>query len=148
MNTGAEAVKRRLKYAENGPMRKRRIRKSKPNYSSVKIICSRTLQTTNYSHFPTIRGAQNYGPYTEGFIKNFEYDNLKGPYRGFREQCKHSWVLGRTHSRGSRSVCAAEDICSESQGLCKKHNVLFYWPMKYRSGIARREIIGNMGGQL
>ena len=134
MNTGAEAVETALKIArrwgyevKNLPVNKGKIIVCENNFHG------RTTTIISFSNDPVAR--DNFGPYTDGFIK-IPYDDINALENVLN---KHDDIAGFLVEpiQGEAGVYVpADDYLKNAKALCIKHNVLFIAD-EVQTGIAR-----------
>lgn len=134
MNTGAEAVETALKIARRWGYEVKKLPINK-----VKIIVcennfhGRTTTIISFSNDPIAR--DNFGPYTDGFIK-IPYDDINALEIVLN---KHDDIAGFLVEpiQGEAGVYVpADDYLKNAKALCVKHNVLFIAD-EVQTGIAR-----------
>ncbi|GAA3518187.1 ornithine--oxo-acid transaminase [Aquimarina addita] len=134
MNTGAEAVETALKICRKWAYEKKGI----PENEAQIIVCKnnfhgRTTTIISFSNDPVAR--ENFGPYTDGFIK-IEYDNISA-LREVLENTKNIAGFLVEPIQGEAGVYVpAEDYLKKAKALCEEHNVLFIAD-EVQTGIAR-----------
>ncbi|RNC88533.1 MAG: ornithine--oxo-acid transaminase [Allomuricauda sp.] len=134
MNTGAEAVETALKLCRKWGYEKKGIAENEAQI----IVCEnnfhgRTTTIISFSNDPVAR--ENFGPYTDGFIK-IEYDNLKALEHALQS---HSNVVGFLVEpiQGEAGVYVPSDgYLKEAKALCAQYGVLFIAD-EVQTGIAR-----------
>jgi ornithine--oxo-acid transaminase len=134
MNTGAEAVETALKIARRWGYE---VKKLPVNKGKI-IVCEnnfhgRTTTIISFSNDPVAR--DNFGPYTDGFIK-IPYDDINA-LKNVLE--KHDDIAGFLVEpiQGEAGVYVpADDYLKNAKALCVKHNVLFIAD-EVQTGIAR-----------
>ena len=134
MNTGAEAVETALKIARRWGYE---VKKLPVNKGKI-IVCEnnfhgRTTTIISFSNDPVAR--DNFGPYTDGFIK-IPYDDINALEIVLN---KHDDIAGFLVEpiQGEAGVYVpADDYLKNAKALCVKHNVLFIAD-EVQTGIAR-----------
>jgi len=134
MNTGAEAVETALKIARRWGYE---VKKLPANKGKI-IVCEnnfhgRTTTIISFSNDPVAR--DNFGPYTDGFIK-IPYDDINALENVLN---KHDDIAGFLVEpiQGEAGVYVpADDYLKNAKALCIKHNVLFIAD-EVQTGIAR-----------
>ena len=134
MNTGAEAVETALKIARRWGYE---VKKLPANKGKI-IVCEnnfhgRTTTIISFSNDPVAR--DNFGPYTDGFIK-IPYDDINALENVLN---KHDDIAGFLVEpiQGEAGVYVpADDYLKNAKALCVKHNVLFIAD-EVQTGIAR-----------
>ena len=134
MNTGAEAVETALKIARRWGYE---VKKLPANKGKI-IVCEnnfhgRTTTIISFSNDPVAR--DNFGPYTDGFIK-IPYDDINALENVLN---KHDDIAGFLVEpiQGEAGVYVpADDYLKNAKSLCIKHNVLFIAD-EVQTGIAR-----------
>ena len=134
MNTGAEAVETALKIARRWGYE---VKKLPINKGKI-IVCEnnfhgRTTTIISFSNDPIAR--DNFGPYTDGFIK-IPYDDINALEIVLN---KHDDIAGFLVEpiQGEAGVYVpADDYLKNAKALCVKHNVLFIAD-EVQTGIAR-----------
>jgi len=134
MNTGAEAVETALKIARRWGYE---VKKLHVNKGKI-IVCEnnfhgRTTTIISFSNDPVAR--DNFGPYTDGFIK-IPYDDINALENVLN---KHDDIAGFLVEpiQGEAGVYVpADDYLKNAKALCVKHNVLFIAD-EVQTGIAR-----------
>lgn len=134
MNTGAEAVETALKICRRWAYEKKGIAE---NQAQI-IVCEnnfhgRTTTIISFSNDPVAR--DNFGPYTNGFIK-IEYDNLKALEEVLESTPNVAGFLVEPIQGEAGVYVPSEDYLAKAKELCKKHNVLFIAD-EVQTGIAR-----------
>ena len=133
MNSGAEAVESAIKIARKYGYEKRGIADQE-----AKIIVAennfhgRTTTIISFSNDPVAR--ENFGPYTNGFIK-VEYDNLEVLEEALKQENVVAFLVEPIQGEAGVYV-PSEGYLSKAFELCKKHNVLFIAD-EIQTGIAR-----------
>ncbi|TYP69941.1 ornithine--oxo-acid transaminase [Aquimarina intermedia] len=134
MNTGAEAVETALKICRRWAYEKKGIAENEAQI----IVCEnnfhgRTTTIISFSNDPVAR--DNFGPYTNGFIK-IEYDNLKALEEVLESTPNVAGFLVEPIQGEAGVYVPSEDYLAKAKALCKKHNVLFIAD-EVQTGIAR-----------
>ena len=134
MNTGAEAVETALKICRRWAYQVKGIEQNKAEI----VVCNnnfhgRTTTIISFSNDPVAK--ENFGPYTNGFIK-VEYDNLQA-LKDVLESNKNVAGFLVEPIQGEAGVFVPSDrYLIEAKALCQKHNVLFIAD-EVQTGIAR-----------
>nr|WP_297787686.1 ornithine--oxo-acid transaminase [uncultured Allomuricauda sp.] len=134
MNTGAEAVETALKVCRRWAYQKKGI----PENQAQVIVCEnnfhgRTTTIISFSNDEVAR--ENYGPYTEGFIK-IEYDNLAALENALKSNPHVAGFLVEPIQGEAGVYVPSEGYLKEAKALCEKYNVLFIAD-EVQTGIAR-----------
>ncbi|WP_437399937.1 ornithine--oxo-acid transaminase [Flagellimonas lutimaris] len=134
MNTGAEAVETALKVCRRWAYQKKGI----PENQAKVIVCEnnfhgRTTTIISFSNDEVAR--ENYGPYTEGFVK-IEYDNLAALESALKSNPHVAGFLVEPIQGEAGVYVPSEGYLSEAKTLCEKYNVLFIAD-EVQTGIAR-----------
>ncbi len=134
MNTGAEAVETALKICRRWAYEKKGIAE---NQAEI-IVCNnnfhgRTTTIISFSNDPVARN--NFGPYTNGFIK-VAYDNLEELEAALEGNANVAGFLVEPIQGEAGVYVPAEDYLRKAKALCEKHNVLFIAD-EVQTGIAR-----------
>jgi len=134
MNTGAEAVETALKICRRWAYEKKGI----PENKAQIVVCNnnfhgRTTTIISFSNDPVAR--QNFGPYTNGFIK-IEYDNLEALEGVLKETPDIAGFLVEPIQGEAGVYVPSENYLKEAKALCEKYNVLFIAD-EVQTGIAR-----------
>lgn len=134
MNTGAEAVETALKICRRWAYEKKGIEE---NQAQI-VVCSnnfhgRTTTIISFSNDPVAR--QNFGPYTEGFIK-VAYDNLTELEAAFKANSNIAGFLVEPIQGEAGVYVPEEGYLQKAKALCEKYNVLFIAD-EVQTGIAR-----------
>ena len=134
MNTGAEAVETALKICRRWAYQKKGI----PENQAQIIVCEnnfhgRTTTIISFSNDPVAR--EDYGPYTEGFIK-IAYDNLVALEKALQNNPNVAGFLVEPIQGEAGVYVPSEGYLSEAKALCEKYNVLFIAD-EVQTGIAR-----------
>ena len=134
MNTGAEAVETAIKLARKWAYEVKGV----PEAEAQLIVCTnnfhgRTTTIISFSNDPVAR--ENFGPYTDGFIK-IAYDDIDALDEAIQSSTNIAGFLVEP-IQGEAGVYVPEDgYLSAAKALCKKHNVLFIAD-EVQTGIAR-----------
>lgn len=134
MNTGAEAVETALKICRRWAYQKKGI----PENQASIIVCENNFhgRTTTIISFSNDEVARNdYGPYTEGFIK-IEYDNLSALEKALESNPNVAGFLVEPIQGEAGVYVPSEGYLKGAKALCEKHNVLFIAD-EVQTGIAR-----------
>lgn len=134
MNTGAEAVETALKICRRWAYQKKGI----PENQAKIIVCEnnfhgRTTTIISFSNDPVAR--ENYGPYTEGFVK-IEYDNLQALESALIANPDVAGFLVEPIQGEAGVYVPSEGYLTAARALCEQHNVLFIAD-EVQTGIAR-----------
>ena len=134
MNTGAEAVETALKICRRWAYQKKGI----PENQAKIIVCEnnfhgRTTTIISFSNDPVAR--ENYGPYTEGFVK-IEYDNLQALESALIAIPDVAGFLVEPIQGEAGVYVPSEGYLTAARALCEQHNVLFIAD-EVQTGIAR-----------
>ncbi|MDF0708712.1 ornithine--oxo-acid transaminase [Flagellimonas okinawensis] len=134
MNTGAEAVETALKVCRRWAYQKKGI----PENQAQVIVCEnnfhgRTTTIISFSNDEVAR--ENYGPYTEGFIK-IEYDNLTALENALKSNPHVAGFLVEPIQGEAGVYVPSEGYLKGAKALCEKYNVLFIAD-EVQTGIAR-----------
>lgn len=134
MNTGAEAVETALKICRKWAYEVKGIEENKAEI----IVCEnnfhgRTTTIISFSNDPVAR--ENFGPYTNGFIK-IEYDNLKALEEALENNKNVAGFLVEPIQGEAGVYVPSEGYLATAKALCEKHNVLFIAD-EVQTGIAR-----------
>ncbi len=123
MNTGAEAVETALKICRRWAYQKKGI----PENQAQIIVCEnnfhgRTTTIISFSNDPVAR--EDYGPYTQGFIK-IEYDNLVALETALESNPHAAGFLVEPIQGEAGVYVPSEGYLKKAKVLCEKYNVLF-----------------------
>ncbi len=123
MNTGAEAVETALKICRRWAYQKKGI----PENQAQIIVCEnnfhgRTTTIISFSNDPVAK--EDYGPYTQGFIK-IEYDNLVALEKALESNPHAAGFLVEPIQGEAGVYVPSEGYLKEAKALCEKFNVLF-----------------------
>lgn len=134
MNTGAEAVETALKICRKWAYEVKGIAENKAEI----IVCEnnfhgRTTTIISFSNDPVAR--QNFGPYTNGFIK-IEYDNLIALEETLKANPNVSGFLVEPIQGEAGVYVPHKDYLVKAKALCDQYNVLFIAD-EVQTGIAR-----------
>ncbi|WP_108247258.1 ornithine--oxo-acid transaminase [Muricauda brasiliensis] len=134
MNTGAEAVETALKVCRRWAYQKKGV----PENQAKVIVCEnnfhgRTTTIISFSNDEVAR--ENYGPYTEGFVK-IEYDNLTALENALKSNPHVAGFLVEPIQGEAGVYVPSEGYLKEAKALCEKYNVLFIAD-EVQTGIAR-----------
>lgn len=134
MNTGAEAVETALKVCRRWAYQKKGI----PENQAQIIVCEnnfhgRTTTIISFSNDEVAR--ENYGPYTEGFIK-IKYDNLTALENALKSNPHVAGFLVEPIQGEAGVYVPSEGYLKGAKALCEKYNVLFIAD-EVQTGIAR-----------
>ena len=134
MNTGAEAVETALKVCRKWAYEKKGIAENKAQI----VVCEnnfhgRTTTIISFSNDPVAR--ENFGPYTNGFIK-IEYNNLQALQEVLENDTNIAGFLVEPIQGEAGVYVPSEGYLKKAKALCEKHNVLFIAD-EVQTGIAR-----------
>ncbi|WP_434035907.1 ornithine--oxo-acid transaminase [Formosa sp. 4Alg 33] len=134
MNTGAEAVETALKLCRKWAYE---VKGVEENEAEI-IVCEnnfhgRTTTIISFSNDPIARN--NFGPFTNGFIK-IEYDNLKELEAALKNNPNVAGFLVEPIQGEAGVYVPSEGYLSKAKALCEKYNVLFIAD-EVQTGIAR-----------
>ncbi|WP_347049644.1 ornithine--oxo-acid transaminase [Flavobacterium olei] len=134
MNTGAEAVETALKVCRKWAYEVKGI----PENQAQVIVCEnnfhgRTTTIISFSNDETARN--NFGPFTDGFIK-IEYDNLEALENALNSSKNIAGFLVEPIQGEAGVYVPSEGYLAKAKALCEKHNVLFIAD-EVQTGIAR-----------
>lgn len=134
MNTGAEAVETALKICRKWAYEKKGIAENEAQI----IVCKnnfhgRTTTIISFSNDPVAR--QNFGPYTDGFIK-IDYDNIEALEEALANNPNVGGFMVEPIQGEAGVYVPSEGYLAKAKALCEKHNVLFIAD-EVQTGIAR-----------
>lgn len=134
MNTGAEAVETAIKICRKWGYEKKGI----PENEAQIIVCEnnfhgRTTTIISFSNDPIAR--DNFGPFTQGFIK-IGYNSIKALEHALLEHKNIAGFLVEPIQGEAGVYVPSEGYLSQAKALCEKHNVLFIAD-EVQTGIAR-----------
>ncbi|MCL4135292.1 UNVERIFIED_CONTAM: hypothetical protein GTU68_049660 [Idotea baltica] len=134
MNTGAEAVETALKLARKWAYEVKGIDENKAEI----IVCEnnfhgRTTTIISFSNDPVAR--ENFGPFTNGFIK-IEYNNLEALENVLKSNPNVAAFLVEPIQGEAGVFVPDEGYLIKAKALCKTYNVLFIAD-EVQTGIAR-----------
>ncbi|MDW5288600.1 ornithine--oxo-acid transaminase [Formosa sp. PL04] len=134
MNTGAEAVETALKLCRKWAYE---VKGVEENEAEI-IVCEnnfhgRTTTIISFSNDPIAR--ENFGPFTNGFIK-IEYDNIKALESALKNNPNVAGFLVEPIQGEAGVYVPSEGYLSKAKALCEKYNVLFIAD-EVQTGIAR-----------
>lgn len=134
MNTGAEAVETALKLCRKWAYEKKGI----PENDAKIIVCEnnfhgRTTTIISFSNDPVAR--ENFGPYTQGFIK-IAYDDIEALGKTLENVDNIAGFLVEPIQGEAGVYVPSENYLSEAKALCEAHDVLFIAD-EVQTGIAR-----------
>jgi len=134
MNSGAEAVETSLKLCRKWAYEVKGI---KENDAQI-IVCSnnfhgRTTTIISFSNDPVAR--ENFGPFTNGFIK-IEYNNLEALEDTLKQNSNVAGFLVEPIQGEAGVYVPDEGYLAKAKALCEEHNVLFIAD-EVQTGIAR-----------
>lgn len=134
MNTGAEAVETALKICRKWAYEKKGIAENE-----AKIVVfdqnfhGRTITIVSFSSDPTANN--NFGPYTEGFIR-IPYNDIQALRDVMDNDPKIAGVLVEPIQGEAGVNTPADDFMANIRSLCSEHEVLFMAD-EIQTGIAR-----------
>ena len=134
MNTGAEAVETALKLCRKWAYEVKGIDNNKAEI----IVCEnnfhgRTTTIISFSNDPVAR--ENFGPYTNGFIK-IEYNNLDALEDVLKTNPNVAGFLVEPIQGEAGVYVPSDDYLVKAKALCEQYNVLFIAD-EVQTGIAR-----------
>ncbi|MEP2935729.1 MAG: ornithine--oxo-acid transaminase [Gilvibacter sp.] len=134
MNTGAEAVETAVKICRKWAYEKKGI----PENEAKIIVCEnnfhgRTTTIISFSNDPVAR--DNFGPYTQGFIK-IEYDNLAALEQAIASDKNVAGFLVEPIQGEAGVYVPSEGYLAKAKAICEANNVLFIAD-EVQTGIAR-----------
>ena len=134
MNTGAEAVETALKLCRKWAYEVKGIDENKAEI----IVCEnnfhgRTTTIISFSNDPVAR--QNFGPFTNGFIK-IEYDNLNALESALQNNPNVGGFLVEPIQGEAGVYVPSKNYLTKAKSLCEQYNVLFIAD-EVQTGIAR-----------
>ncbi|MDA9069305.1 ornithine--oxo-acid transaminase [Algibacter sp.] len=134
MNTGAEAVETALKLCRKWAYEVKGIENNKAEI----IVCEnnfhgRTTTIISFSNDPVAR--ENFGPYTNGFIK-IEYNNLEALEDVLKDNPNVAGFLVEPIQGEAGVYVPSDDYLAKAKALCEHYNVLFIAD-EVQTGIAR-----------
>jgi len=134
MNTGAEAVETAIKICRRWAYEKKGIAENEAEI----IVCNnnfhgRTTTIISFSNDEVAR--QNFGPYTNGFIK-VAYDNLTALETALKDNPNVAGFLVEPIQGEAGVYVPSEGYLKSAKALCEKYNVLFIAD-EVQTGIAR-----------
>ncbi|MBM1106656.1 ornithine--oxo-acid transaminase [Aurantibacter crassamenti] len=134
MNTGAEAVETALKICRKWAYEKKGVDENEAQI----IVCEnnfhgRTTTIISFSNDPVAR--ENFGPFTDGFIK-IEYNNLQALEKVLDADSNIAGFLVEPIQGEAGVYVPSEDYLAKAKALCEKYNVLFIAD-EVQTGIAR-----------
>jgi ornithine--oxo-acid transaminase len=134
MNTGAEAVETALKLCRKWAYEKKGIAENKAEI----IVCEnnfhgRTTTIISFSNDPVAR--ENFGPFTNGFIK-IEYDNLVALEEVLKNNPNVAGFLVEPIQGEAGVFVPSDGYLAQAKDLCAQYNVLFIAD-EVQTGIAR-----------
>ena len=134
MNTGAEAVETALKICRKWAYEVKGIDENKAEI----IVCEnnfhgRTTTIISFSNDPVAR--ENFGPYTNGFIK-IEYNNLDALEDVLKTNPNVAGFLVEPIQGEAGVYVPSDDYLAKAKALCEHYNVLFIAD-EVQTGIAR-----------
>ena len=134
MNTGAEAVETALKICRKWGYEVKGISENEAQI----IVCEnnfhgRTTTIISFSNDPVAR--ENFGPFTNGFIK-IEYDNLTALEEALKANANIVGFLVEPIQGEAGVYVPSDGYLAAAKALCEKYNVLFIAD-EVQTGIAR-----------
>jgi ornithine--oxo-acid transaminase len=134
MNTGAEAVETALKICRKWAYEKKGI----PENQAKIIVCEnnfhgRTTTIISFSNDDNAR--QNFGPFTDGFIR-IPYNDVQALKSVLENEKNIAGFLVEPIQGEAGVYTPSDDYMREVQKICKTHNVLFIAD-EIQTGIAR-----------
>ncbi len=134
MNTGAEAVETALKLCRRWAYEKKGIAENEAQI----VVCEnnfhgRTTTIISFSNDPVAR--ENFGPYTQGFIK-IEYDNLEALESALKNNNNIAGFLVEPIQGEAGVYVPSEGYLAQAKALCEQYNVLFIAD-EVQTGVAR-----------
>jgi len=134
MNTGAEAVETALKICRRWAYEKKGIAENEAEI----IVCEnnfhgRTTTIISFSNDPVAR--ENFGPYTNGFIK-IEYNNIEALQATLEKNPNIAGFLVEPIQGEAGVYVPSQGYLTKAKALCEKYNVLFIAD-EVQTGIAR-----------
>ncbi|WP_271856057.1 ornithine--oxo-acid transaminase [Patiriisocius marinus] len=134
MNTGAEAVETALKLCRKWAYEKKGIAENEAEI----IVCEnnfhgRTTTIISFSNDPVAR--DNFGPYTNGFIK-VAYDDYEALEKLLESNKNIAGFMAEPIQGEAGVYVPSDDYLIKAKALCEKHNVLFIAD-EVQTGIAR-----------
>jgi len=134
MNTGAEAVETALKLCRKWAYEVKGIKEQKAQI----IVCDGNFhgRTTTIISFSNDENARNnFGPYTEGFIK-IPYNDIEALEKTLKSSDSIAGFLVEPIQGEAGVYTPADDYMLKAKELCNKYNVLFIAD-EIQTGIAR-----------
>jgi ornithine--oxo-acid transaminase len=134
MNTGAEAVETALKIARKWSYEVKGI----PENQAQIVVCENNFhgRTTTLISFSNDQNAtQNFGPFTDGFIK-IPYDDIEALEKTLLASKNIAAFLVEPIQGEAGVYVPSEGYLAKAKDLCQKHNVLFIAD-EVQTGIAR-----------
>lgn len=134
MNTGAEAVETAVKICRRWAYEVKGIAENEAEI----VVCNnnfhgRTTTIISFSNDPVAR--ENFGPYTNGFIK-VGYNDLEALEEAFKNNPNIAGFLVEPIQGEAGVYVPSEDYLIKAKALCDKYNVLFIAD-EVQTGIAR-----------
>ena len=134
MNTGAEAVETAIKLCRKWAYEVKGI----PENEAQIVVCEnnfhgRTTTIISFSNDPVAR--DNFGPFTEGFIK-IPYDNADALEATLKNNPNIAGFLVEPIQGEAGVYVPSEGYLAKAKALCEAHNVLFIAD-EVQTGIAR-----------
>jgi len=133
MNTGAEAVETALKLARKWAYEKKKI----PQNQAKIIVCENNFhgRTTTIISFSNDQDArQNFGPFTQGFVR-IPYDDLDALREALNDENVAAFLVEPIQGEAGVYV-PGEGYLKGAAQLCKEKNVLFIAD-EVQTGVAR-----------
>lgn len=134
MNTGAEAVETALKLTRKWAYEVKGIEENEAEI----VVCKnnfhgRTTTIISFSNDPVAR--ENFGPYTNGFIK-IDYDNIDALEETLKNNPNIAGFLVEPIQGEAGVYVPSEGYLTKAKALCEAYNVLFIAD-EVQTGIAR-----------
>lgn len=133
MNSGAEAVETALKLTRKWAYEVKGIKEDE----AVIVVCDNNFHgrtTTIISFSNDLNARENYGPYTEGFVR-IPYDNLQALEEVLTNKNVAGFLVEPIQGEAGVYV-PTEGYLAKAKELCKANNVLFIAD-EVQTGIAR-----------
>lgn len=133
MNTGAEAVETAVKIARKWAYEKKGIAE---NAAKI-VVCENNFhgRTTTIISFSNDQDArQNFGPFTDGFVR-IAYDDIDALAEALKDETVAAFLVEPIQGEAGVYV-PSEGYLAKAQELCKANNVLFIAD-EVQTGIAR-----------
>ena len=134
MNTGAEAVETALKICRRWAYEKKGLAENEAEI----VVCKnnfhgRTTTIISFSNDPVAR--DNFGPYTQGFIK-IDYDSLEALEEVLANNKNIAGFMAEPIQGEAGVYVPSEGYLAGAKALCEKYNVLFIAD-EVQTGVAR-----------